>query len=82
MHGRFPQILTDPLVGTEATKLFNDANALLDKIVAEKWMIPRGVIGFWEAAATGNDTIVVSHESLVVSLESLRQQIKKSCRTA
>jgi 5-methyltetrahydrofolate--homocysteine methyltransferase len=83
MHGRFPQILTDPLVGTEATKLFNDANALLDKIVKEKWMTPRGVIGFWEAAASAEDTIVVSHDpigigSLVVSLESLRQQIKKA----
>ena len=49
MHGKFPQILTDAVVGKEATKLYNDANALLDKIVREKWLTPRGVIGFWKA---------------------------------
>jgi 5-methyltetrahydrofolate--homocysteine methyltransferase len=78
MHGKYPQILKDSKIGTEATKLFNDANALLDKLVAEKWLTARGVIGFWEAAGTGADTVVVSRESEVLSLEFLRQQIKKA----
>jgi 5-methyltetrahydrofolate--homocysteine methyltransferase len=78
MHGKFPQILTDPVIGTEATKLYNDANALLDKLVSEKWLRAQGVIGFWEATASAADTIVVSRESGVESLESLRQQIKKA----
>jgi 5-methyltetrahydrofolate--homocysteine methyltransferase len=78
MHGKFPQILTDSVIGIEATKLYNDANALLDKLVSEKWLTAQGVIGFWEANTTAPDTIVVSRESGVLSLESLRQQIKKA----
>lgn len=78
MHGKFPQILTDNVVGIEATKLYNDANALLDKLVAEKWLSAKGVIGFWEAAATAADTIKVKASSSTIQLESLRQQIKKA----
>ena len=83
MHGKFPQILTDSIVGVEATKLYNDANALLDKIVSEKWLSAKGVIGFWEAAATAADTIEVTlrqaqGSASTIQLESLRQQIKKA----
>ena len=83
MHGKFPQILSDQIVGKEATKLYNDANLLLDKIVAEKWLIPKGVIGFWEATAVAADTIEVRGLNPIaigskVRLESLRQQIKKA----
>ncbi|MDZ4808182.1 MAG: methionine synthase, partial [Bacteroidota bacterium] len=78
MHGKFPQILTDTVVGVEATKLYHDANALLDKIVAEKWLTAKGVIGFWEAAATAADTIKVQGSNSTIQLESLRQQIKKA----
>ncbi|MGO8055659.1 vitamin B12 dependent-methionine synthase activation domain-containing protein, partial [Rhizobium leguminosarum] len=46
LHGNFPQILTDAKVGVEATNLYNDANALLDKIVKEKWVTAQGVVGF------------------------------------
>ena len=49
MKGKFPEILKDTNVGVEATKLYNDANTLLDKIVNEKWLTAKGVIGFWEA---------------------------------
>ncbi|MGZ5218693.1 MAG: vitamin B12 dependent-methionine synthase activation domain-containing protein [Chitinophagaceae bacterium] len=59
MHGKFPQILSDAIIGKEATKLYNDANQLVDKIVAGKWLAPKGVIGFWEANAVAADTIVV-----------------------
>jgi 5-methyltetrahydrofolate--homocysteine methyltransferase len=78
MHGSFPAILTDEVVGVEATKLYNDANKLLDKIIAEKWLTAKGVIGFWEANATAPDTITVNHKSGQVHLESLRQQSKKA----
>ncbi len=78
MHGKFPQILTDLVVGVEATKLYNDANALLDKIVGEKWLSAKGVIGFWQAAATKADTIEVNRSTSTIQLESLRQQIKKA----
>ena len=78
LHGNFPEILTDQKVGTEATKLFDDANRLLDRIINEKWLTAQGVIGFWEAATTAPDTIEVKHESGTINLESLRQQIKKA----
>lgn len=78
MHGRFPQILTDKVIGTEATKLYNDANALLDKLVSEKWLTAQGVIGFWEAQSVAADTVEVSNKDSKLRLEFLRQQIKKA----
>ncbi|WP_369674455.1 vitamin B12 dependent-methionine synthase activation domain-containing protein, partial [Enterococcus faecium] len=58
MHGNFPAILSDQVIGKEATKLYNDANALLDKIASEKWLTPRGVVGFWQAAAEHDSVFV------------------------
>jgi 5-methyltetrahydrofolate--homocysteine methyltransferase len=80
LHGKFPQILTDEKVGTEATKLYNDARALLKKIVDEKWLTPKAVIGFWPANSDGKDTIVLEDAGGQgeVRLECLRQQIKKA----
>jgi len=78
MHGNFPEILTDEVTGKEATKLYNDANALLDKIINEKWLTATGVIGFWEAEKISSDTIEVKNENSKVHLEFLRQQIKKA----
>jgi 5-methyltetrahydrofolate--homocysteine methyltransferase len=62
MRGKFPDILSDVRVGVEATKLYNDANAMLDKIVSEQWLKARGVIGFWEAKKIAPDTIVLKDE--------------------
>lgn len=80
MRGKYPEILKDEHVGTEATKLFNDANALLDKIIKEKWLTAKGVIGFWEAHKKFPDTIKLKDESgkTVAVLEMLRQQVKKA----
>lgn len=78
LHGNFPQILTDEVVGTEATKLYNDANKLIDQIIAEKWLTAQGVIGFWKANTIDPDTIAVTTDNGKVHLESLRQQIKKA----
>lgn len=78
LHGKFPQILEDAVVGTEATKLYNDANGLLDKIIEEKWLEAQGVIGFWEASSDGKDTIEVTNDHEPIKLQSLRQQIKKA----
>jgi len=78
MHGKFPAILSDSVIGAEATKLYNDANALLDKIITEKWLTAKGVAGFWQASATGADTIEVINDNSVIRLESLRQQVKKA----
>ena len=78
LRGRYPEILKDEVVGKEATRLFNDANELLDTIVKEKWLTAKGVIGFWKANATNDDTVLVNDEKSDVSLEFLRQQVKKA----
>lgn len=78
LHGKFPAILSDAVVGVEATKLYNDANALLDKIVAEKWLTAKGTIGFWPANSDGKDTVEVQNANDKLQLQFLRQQIKKT----
>jgi 5-methyltetrahydrofolate--homocysteine methyltransferase len=78
MPGRFPEVLTDPVFGTEATRLYNDALKMMDSIVKEKWFSASGVIGFWPAISNNKDTIVLQTEKGEVHLESLRQQMKKA----
>jgi 5-methyltetrahydrofolate--homocysteine methyltransferase len=80
LHGNFPAILTDKVVGVEATKLYNDANALLDKIIDNNWLTAKGAIGFWEAYSQ-NDTVTLPKagtENADVELVFLRQQIQKA----
>jgi len=78
MPGKFPAVLTDKVFGTEATRLYNDANNLLKKVVAEKWFTASGVIGFWKAQSNNRDTIALQTKDGEVHLESLRQQQKKA----
>ena len=82
MGGRFPQLLTDEVIGKEATKLYNDANTLLDKIITEKWLTAEGVIGFWQAAKVAPDTVEVKNKNGNTRLEFLRQQVKKAANQA
>ncbi len=78
MPGRYPQILSDKVYGKEATKLFNDAQKMVQQIVAEKWFDADAVIGFWPALSNGADTITLETDKGEVNLESLRQQLKKA----
>jgi len=78
MHGKFPGILKDKIIGTEATKLYNDAKGLLKKIINEKWLTAKAVIGFWPANKIAPDTIEVHDENENIKLEFLRQQIQKA----
>ncbi len=78
MHGKFPAILSDKVIGTEATKLYNDAQKLLQQIIAEKWLTAKGTVGFWPANKVAPDTVDVKAESGVISLQFLRQQIQKA----
>jgi len=78
MHGKFPAILTDSVIGVEATKLYNDAKQLLQQIIDEKWLTARGVVGFWEAERIQADTVEVKNQKSKIKLEFLRQQIKKT----
>ncbi len=79
LHGNYPAILTDEVVGETATQLFADANAMLDRIIAEKWLTARGVAGLWPCARDGDDiTIHLDEREEHVVLPMLRQQVKKS----
>ena len=78
MPGKFPEVLTDPIFGEEATRLYNDANKLIKTIVAENWFTADGVIGFWPAVTNNADTITLQTEKGEVKLEMLRQQLKKA----
>jgi 5-methyltetrahydrofolate--homocysteine methyltransferase len=78
LHGNYPAILTDPVVGESATNLFADANAMLDKIVGEKWLRAKGVAGLWPCWRDGDDVVVYCEQTEAhIRLPFLRQQIAK-----
>jgi 5-methyltetrahydrofolate--homocysteine methyltransferase len=80
ISGRYPDLLTDAKVGTEATKLFSDAQKLLGRIVAEKRFTAKAVIGFWPANAVGDDIQVYADEQrsrVLTTFHCLRQQQEK-----
>ena len=80
LAGNFPAILTDPVVGESATALYADARAMLDTIVAEKWLTARGVVGFWPARRDGDDVLLFTDEHRATVLHRvpfLRQQVVK-----
>jgi len=74
LHGNYPAILTDEVVGESARSLFDDAQAMLDRIIAEKWLTAKAVAGFWPCRRDGDDVLLDSGERLPF----LRQQVKKS----
>jgi len=78
LHGNYPAILTDNIVGESATSLFADANAMLDKIIDEKWLRAKGVAGLWPCWRDGDDVVVYCENSEAhVRMPFLRQQIAK-----
>ena len=80
LHGRFPQILDDDVVGVEAKKLFADAQKLLAQIVTEKRFTAKAIIGFWPGNAVGDDIEIYADESrtaVVTRFHQLRQQMDK-----
>jgi 5-methyltetrahydrofolate--homocysteine methyltransferase len=77
MKGKFPDILNSPTSGETARKLYDDAQAMLDRIVEEKWLTARGVFGIFPAAGSGDDTLVYADDdraAVVATLHHLRQQ--------
>ncbi len=80
LHGRFPQILEDETVGTEAKKLFADGQKLLDQIVREKRFTAKAIMGYWPCNAVGDDIEIYADESrsaVVTRFHQLRQQLEK-----
>ena len=77
LHGKYPQILTDEVVGVEASKLFEDAQLRLRDMVANRLLTPRGIYGFWPANSAGDSIILYADESRsreVARFHCLRQQ--------
>ena len=80
MKGRYPAILEDEKQGEAARALWVDAQAMLAKIIDEKWFAPRAVIGFWPANTVGDDIRLFADESRKEELATfftLRQQLSK-----
>jgi 5-methyltetrahydrofolate--homocysteine methyltransferase len=79
MKGSYPKILTDATRGIEATKLFNDAQSMLNKLVSQKWLQANAVIGIYPANTVNDDDTEVYDEkgNVLATFYSLRQQSKK-----
>jgi 5-methyltetrahydrofolate--homocysteine methyltransferase len=81
LAGKFPRILEDKIIGVEATKLYEEAKVMLDKIVSEKWFTAKGVIGLFPANSIGHDDIEVytneKRDGILETLHSLRQQTQR-----
>jgi 5-methyltetrahydrofolate--homocysteine methyltransferase len=76
LAGNYPAILEDEVVGESARALFKDAEAMLDRMIAEHWVTPRGTVGLWRCRREGDDLLVLaSNEETRIPL--LRQQVKK-----
>ena len=81
LAGRYPGIFQDEVVGTEAKKLFDDANRMLDLIVKDKLLQANGVIAFFPASASGDDVVLYTNEEYnakIATVHFLRQQNKKA----
>lgn len=80
LKGVYPKILDDEKQGAAARQLFADAQAMLEKIIAEKWFTPKAVVGFWPANAVGDDIRLFADEARdrdLATFFTLRQQLSK-----
>src|SRR5579875_2792676 len=80
LKGTFPKILDDPTVGPTARSLYDDAQAMLERLVAERWVTARAVVGLWAAGADGDDIHVYADPGRSVrlaTLHTLRQQLAR-----
>ncbi len=82
LRGKYPAIFEDSFVGEEAKKLFNDAQSMLRRIIDEKWLTAKAVIGFFPANAVNEDDIAIyaseDRKEVVETLNNLRQQRQKA----
>ncbi|MEO0500667.1 MAG: methionine synthase [Pseudomonadota bacterium] len=80
LHGTYPAILQDDVVGESARSLFDDAQAMLGKLASNDWLEPRAVAGFWPVARDGDDIVVFEDEARTAErarFAMLRQQVEK-----
>src|SRR5262249_16473239 len=80
LRGRYPAIFDDPKIGQQARELFDDAQQLLERIVAKNLLVPRGVYAFWPANAVGDDIHLYADDTRTEKIATfyfLRQQMQK-----
>lgn len=83
LKGTYPKILKDAVVGETAQSLFNDAQAMLQRIIGEKWLQAKAVVGLWPANAVGDDIEVyadANRSGVVQTFHTLRQQMSRQGR--
>ena len=80
LHGKFPKILEDEVVGKQATELYDDAQKMLNKILDEKLLTAKAVFGIFPANSNEQDDILIfdDHQNEIAKFHTLRQQVKKS----
>ena len=78
LYGKYPQILTDEVVGEHATELFNDAQKILKMILNEKLFTAKGIFGIFPANSNESDDIILQNDQEEFAFRTLRQQHKKS----
>jgi len=78
LYGKYPAILTDEVVGEQATSLFGDAQKMLSQIISEKWFTAKGILGIFPANTIDDDDIQVVTSSAVEKFLTLRQQSQKT----
>ncbi len=80
LHGRYPNILEDNVVGGEAKKLFADAQAMLKQLIDENWFTAKAVIGFWKSNVEADTQYIYADNGyeVIAKFEHLRQQGKKA----
>ena len=76
LAGTYPAILDDPVVGESARSLFKDANAMLDQLIAERWVTPKATVGLWRCKREGDDVLILAGNDWT-RVPFLRQQVKK-----
>ncbi len=85
LSGKYPKILEDPIVGNEAKKLFADAQEMLDRLIAEKWLSAKAVFGLFPVKRSEDDAVVLGPDDAnleIAKFHFLRQQGKKRKRSA
>ncbi|MDX2223851.1 MAG: methionine synthase [Rhodospirillaceae bacterium] len=79
LAGRYPDILKDPVVGAAALQLYNDAQAMLQRLIGEKWLTAKGVVGLWPANSVDDDDIEIyaddTRSKVLATLHCMRQQM-------
>lgn len=82
LHGRFPKILEDTVVGSEATKLYKDAKEMLNRIFTEKWISAKAVFGLFSANSVNDEDIEIysneNRDEILAISHQMRQQLKKA----